>query len=353
MTRPPAGPLLALALLGATAHARAEGPTTVGAALGAAVPEEPTAERPATVTVATRTSATLAFVDARSWLGRADGAAPELGLRWRLALHVEDGPHDLDANLAAALALAPAPDGDDLVKGADGLVVDARWVRHLLAWFGPYVRAGARSSLLRATDDRDGPTRYRIERPSGDAETRVAERLALTEPLLPITLHQAVGGAIRPVRTAPIAVDLLAGIGGRETFADGQRAIVDDPETATIEVLEARDAAQLGVVAGIWIAGALDAIALRYRLRLDTSFPIVRTDLPVEREETTAGEPGPMDLASLDAGGLLSFDLGSFASVGYEFEVAREPLVLDAIQFRSSLGLSFGVSIGERPPPRR
>ena len=174
----------------------------------------------------------------------------------------------------------------------------------------------------------------------------------LTEALRPVTLHQSAGAVIRPVRTTPIAIDLHAGLGGRETFADGQLAIHDDPATATVEVLQARDATQLGAVTGIVIAGVLEGLPLHYRLRMDTSFPVIHTDLPPVIGDD--GERGPMDLATVDASGLVAFGLGRFASIDYEFDVIREPLVVDAIQFRNAVRVTVGVPVGggDVSPPR-
>jgi hypothetical protein len=339
MTRPPAGPLLGLAALALAAVALA--------------PDARADEAATVVTARSSTAGTLGLADARSWLGRSDGGAIEAGVRSRFALQLLHERHALTVEATAAAAIAPSPHGDDLVKGTDGLAADVRWVRYVMSWFGPYVRAGAGASLFRATDDRDADTAFRVERAAGRVETIVAERLVLTEPLRPVTLHQEAGAAIHPVRTAPVDVVLLAGVGGRQTLAEGQLALDDDPATATVEVLEARDAAHFGVVGGVAIDGALDAIALDVRLRLDTSFPVVHTEPPAGSAGAASGEAGPMDLASLEASGQLAFALGSFASIGYEFAAVREPLVLDAIQFKSSLCLTLGVSLGERPSPRR
>lgn len=335
MTTSTAGPLSIVGLLVLTATSAAH------------ADDEPT-----TVAGTLFTGGTLSLADARGWLGRADGGAVEVGVRSRATLAVDAGPDELRAEATVAAALAPAPDGDAIVKGSDGLHVDARWVHDVLAWFGPFVRTGARASLFRATDARDAPTAWRIERGPDRIETLVAEQLVLTDALHPVTLHQSLGVVIRPVRTTPIAIDLHAGIGGRETFADGQLAIHDDPATATVEVLQARDATQLGAVAGIAIAGALDGLPLLYRLRMDTSFPLVHTDVPPVIGDD--GDRGPMDLATIDASGLVAFGLGRLASIDYEFDVIREPLVVDAIQFRNVLRVTVGVPVGggDVSPPR-
>src|SRR5690606_33251793 len=68
------------------------------------------AEEPTTVRGSLWSGGTLGVADARGWLGRADGAAVEIGVRTRATATIDAGADELRVDATVAGALAPAPD---------------------------------------------------------------------------------------------------------------------------------------------------------------------------------------------------------------------------------------------------
>jgi hypothetical protein len=283
--------------------------------------------------------------DGRGWLGRTDGATLETGFAAHGSLVLEDGPSSWASAVAVAARMGPAPESAELTALGSEARVETRALHRAWSWFGPYLRAGMRASLLRASDVRDAPVVYAVARDRDHVEHLVASRLALTDALAPVTLHQSAGAALLPVRLPPVAVEIRGGVAGRETFADGQRVLDDDPATRLVEAREAEDALQLGGCVGLSIAGAIEPARTRYRLGIEVLAPVLGPEL----------DPGELTETAQQA----TFEIGLAASVtvvpglalGYEVEALREPFVLDTFQSRTAVFVSFGAWAGSGPPP--
>lgn len=312
---------------------------TLALALPAPAGEEPTVDARLGAEV------TLALAAARSWLGRTDGASVEGGFAVAGSMRIRDGRNDWDTRGRVAASVGEAAEGDGLVKGSDDARLDTQVMHHALAWFGPFARAGVRASLARAIEVRGEPTRFSIQRDPDRVAPRIAERLVLTDPLLPLRLSQSAGAAIRPVRIEPVEVEIRFGVGARETFADGQLAPDDDRATPTVELAQARDASSMGGCFGLALAGSLEGGVIRYRLGGEALVPFLHRDLPAEDVR------GAADLTTVDMMTSLSLEIAPGVALGYQFDALREPLVLDAFQYRNAVFVSLGTSaLGRRPP---
>jgi hypothetical protein len=281
--------------------------------------------------------ATFAFDHNKNVIGQPDGALVTFGYKLSIAAGYVLGPNEWRMTLDNAETLSKTPNVPELVKTRDTLVFDGIYLRHVLPWFGPFVRVSAETAFFRGADARPGDTTYVIARPDGTSDTVVTNRLRLTDPFLPSTFKQSVGPFADPVRSDPVSFEVRAGAGAREVLAKDQLAISDDSATPEVEVTQLESFAQVGaeVVATVW--GTLKERGLTYKITGEAMMPLVHTDLPASDDR------GALALTNLSLDAQLSLKLVSVLSLDYQLRIIREPQLLDAVQVRNNLLVSLAL----------
>lgn len=305
-------------------------------------------------------TANTQFGDNRNVVGQTDGTSISIGFKTDGTFDIRDSGHEWRNLGRFAVGLAQNPGLDDLVKNRDQILYESTYLYHVVDWFGPFVRASAQTVLLQSYDVRAEATTYRVhgvdtpptEDNVGDdaalARAPVSRtRFTLTDPFRPARFKQSLGAFLRALTKQPANLEFRAGVGAREVLADGQLALADI-ESDTVDAIEVKTLSnnyQVGGEGMLEFWGDLSEKKVTYRASVEALFPFAQSDLP------PGDDRGFADLITVEANAALSFKLVEWASVDYELGVLREPLIIDKVQVRNNLLLSFGVGAGNVPKP--
>ncbi len=282
-----------------------------------------------------RAAATIGLTDSVGWAGQDDGTKAAAGLAISGQLALERGNHTLGGHFAVDAALGNARGENALAKARDNISADGVWVYRAVSWFGTSASAGIETTPLGSSLDHSAPTRHVILRPDGARDVVISRSLELTAPGAPLRVKQEAGVVLLPVDVDPVRVAIHTGAAGRETFADGQLAMSDDPTTTALEIEELESAARAGIGGGLEVGGIVRSARIHYRIRADLMTPLAYPARP-------SNERGALNFTDVDLRADISVRVASWASIDYAFQALREPLVLNDYRVRSSLVVSIG-----------
>ncbi len=292
---------------------------------------------------------TASFTDDRSVVGLLDGPSFSLGLKIDAGLDLDRGRHEWRNALGALVSVTRTPVIDDFVKTADDLGLDSTYLFHVVPWFGAYARVSAATAMFRGTDMRARPVTYSVTHTDGTVvHVPNADEMTLTDPFRPFTLKHSAGAFVQ-YRTAPLTAELRAGAGVQEVFADGQLALAPVQPAAgaggvvgEVDLVQLRSASQGGSEVAVALWGAVLDRRVTYKLDADAMTPLAHTALP-------AGDTrGAFQLTNLQVDGSVSFHLATWASLGYQLRVLRQPQILDTFQVQNTVRLTFGLVVPGR-----
>lgn len=327
--------LAAWVLVSARADATPPGAT----ATGTAQPERPASrdEREG-LDAKLAVSTTLNVNDNRDVVGQTSGASVTLGYKLDgQATWVSHG-HEWRSTLSLAEGLARTARLPVVVKSQDLLRVESVYLRRVLPWLGPYVRAAGDGPLLSGFDERPAPVDYVIARRDGRSDTVRTNHLQLTSMARPFSFKESLGVFARVLREETRNLEVRTGVGGRQTLADGQLALLDRAGTPEIEVVELDAFHQLGpeLTAAAW--GRLLEGTVTYRANLDAMLPVTHSFYSVDTDAS------PLDLLNLEATANVTVKVASWASLDYQLRIVRQPQLFDATQVQNNLLLTFGIA---------
>lgn len=225
---------------------------------------------------------------------------------------------------------------DDFVKTIDQLYFESILYYRVSDTFGPFVSFKLDTTLLEGRDVRAADVDYAL---GGETVAEDVTSIKLTDPFQPLSLKEALGVFLRPISKKTIEVDIRAGFGASETFADGARLVTDDAATdGIIELTALEDVIQAGAVLEVGAKGELEDGRVNYGAHAEVMMPFVNDD-PAERSVT--------DLTNFDISAKLGFKLFSWASLDYELKVLRMPQLVDDWQIQNNLLLTFSYALVE------
>ena len=291
------------------------------------------------------TGLTISFNDNRSVVGQPDGSTLVFGYKFDGGIDWRREGHELRNSLGVQASLTQTPTVDRLTKASDELRFESIYLYHIVDWFGPFVQFKLDTTTLPGMDHRAELTTYNIALLDGAQQQVVADRLHLTDSFAPLKLKESAGAFFQPVSEEPYSLEFRIGAGGRETFAEGQRAVDDDADTPEIEVKELDDVLQFGAEAVAEFWGALYQKKVTYKLGAEVMFPVATN-------QADDDDRNALELANLEFRGNLSFKLVEWASLDYQFKALREPQLIDAFQIQNNLLLTFGLATGSAPPEK-
>lgn len=284
------------------------------------------------------TTATLGLTDSLGWTGQDDGTKAAVGFAMRGILELERGAHTWDSRVDVEAAIGKARGAAEVAKARDGVSLESVWRWRAVSWWGTFARVSLEASPLPSSLDHDSTTTHSILETDGRRQLVDARSLGLTDPGAPLRLRQDVGPVLLPVEVDPARVAIHLGAAARETFADGQLAVSDDPTTPFIDVEATESAMRAGMGGGVEVEGVISVARLRYRARIDLMTPFLYPERP-------GNERGALNFTDVDLRAELSFRLVSWASLDYAFQALREPLVLNDYRVRNALFLSVGPTV--------
>jgi len=283
--------------------------------------------------------ASMALSSNSNVVGQPDGSSWTFGLSLLGRLDFLSGVHDLRNSLRINEVFSRTPSIDEWIKTADAFVFETIYYINLTEHFGPFATFKLETALFSGFDVRPAPVTYVRADDTSVVVAADTTRLKLTSSFEPLVLKQAIGAFYRPINIKPVEVDIRAGFGAQQTFADGAFAVADVGSTPEIEVVRLTDFAQGGAVIGVEAKGEFEEGRVSYTARAEAMFPVINDD-PQNRSV--------MDLANYDFNIRIAFKLFSFASLDYQFKAYRQPQLVDAWQVTNSLLLTFNYTlIGE------
>ncbi len=251
-----------------------------------------------------------------------------------------------------------APEDDFFTNDADRLFLHSIYTYVVVPWFGPYVRAGAETSLLtryQAISDEayvcppgdggglaapcstvDGPDGPIVEVDRDNAE--LVDRLQLGGSFAPLQLREGTGGNFRVLRKRSVELDLRVGLGARQTLSNGLRTYGTRQSRADPSPEDP------------------DRVLAYY------TYQLVEDSFVNGIEGTIVGfaRPLPWVTVSTEFDGLLAFDqdnssftwrnqislrLASFASLNYRYNLTLDPAIIDETQTEHDVQLRFSYTL--------
>ena len=272
-------------------------------------------------------------------VGQADGASVTLGASITGEAEYLTGPHEVRLRAGLEEYFTRTPVIDEFVKTADNLNVEAIYFYHIPAidWLGPFGRLAVDTPLFKGFDVRADESTYTISRVDGTVDTRVSDRLLLTESFQPATLRQSVGMFARPVREEQLVVDIRVGAGAREIAADGALVVTDDDATDVIEVTEIENYSQVGLESVLELTGTFDESRLSYFFTFESLLPFYDSADDADQSVT--------ERADLEIAVGTGVRLVSWASLDYVFRADRLPAILDDWQLSNNLLLTLSYTV--------
>ncbi len=289
--------------------------------------------------------ASFNLIDTRQVVGQQDGTTITIGGGFDAALEFNTGMHEWRNTLIASAGVSRTPAIDEFIKTIDGLAFESIYLLHVIEIFGPFARFGVNAQMFPANDIRPSPVDYVVANLDGSTSNFTGRRLELTDPFQPTTLEESLGVFVQPIRIPEIQAELRAGLGARETFAEGAIAITDDDATDPVEATVLDDSYMVGgeAVANAW--GFLDpGKRISYTLGAGVLFPFVTSDLPPGDDRNL------VDLITFQGLAGVNVKLFDWAALSYRLVVNRQPLVVDEWQISNNLLVTIGAAFGSKAP---
>ncbi len=295
-----------------------------------------------------KNGATFSLVDTRDVVGvQPNGSTLTVGLKFDGVATYRRSGHEWRTILGINEALTKTPALEEAVKSADAFTVESTYLYFVRPWFGPFARVTLGTPLFRGFDVRPVDTTYNISRVSGASETITSRRLTLTEPFRPLTLKETIGPFARPFSGDRFNLETRVGLGGLQTFADGQLILKDDAATeGQIEVQELRDVLQIGAEGTLEMWGALYEKKVAYKIGVGALIPAWNNDVPAAGQAARS----PLALTNIDIGASISFKVVEWATLDYEVKLVRQPQLTEQWQIRNGMMLTLGLGYEKKPP---
>ncbi len=278
----------------------------------------------------------MSLSDNRNVVGQADGSTVIFGYKFDGGLDWRGSGHEVRNTLEVAASVTQNPLVDQLTKASDGLELESIYLYHVLDWVGPFARFNLATTTMAGIDRRPEPVVYAVSHPDDSVSRHRTTRLLLTDPFKPLKLKESAGAFFQPFSEDAYNLEFRVGAGGREIFADGQRAIADDEGTEDIEVSELQDVLQFGAEAAASFWGNLYTKKVTYKAGAEVMVPFANNQ----------DDRNALDLTNVELRAGLSFRLIEWAALDYQFKALREAQLIDEFQLQNNLLLTFGLSTG-------
>ncbi len=238
---------------------------------------------------------------------------------------------------------ARTPVIDEFIKSNDVLALESLYNYFVTSWFGPFARLSFETAMLAAEDVRANDTTYVVTRSNGQVDTyEGVRRITLANAFEPFSMEQSIGVFAQPIKSNPFTLAVRAGVGGRETLADGVLVVSDDGATPELEVLELSNVLQAGAELFLTMNGKAVEDRLRWSALASVMFPFLTND------DT---DRGVMDLTKWAFAANLSISVFSWMSLDYQLKVLLDPQLLDEWQIQNNLLLTFNYTLIEAKAP--
>ena len=285
------------------------------------------------------------LIDTRSVVGQMDGTTFTLGAAIDAALEFNQEIHEWRNSLLASAGTAYTPAIGEFIKSSDGLAFESIYLLHAMEILGPYARFAFNTQMFPGMDIRPSAVDYEVSNLDGTTTSYTGRRLALTDPFKPFELREGIGLFVQPLNQTQIHMEARAGLGAQEILAADNLAVTDDSATPQIEVKQIDDSYQVGAEATFNVWGFFDETKrVSYTAGVGVLVPFVTSELP-------AGDDRGLGELTNFLGTLgLNAKLFDWASIGYRFQVMRQPMLVDKWQISNNVLITIGAAFGSKAP---
>lgn len=285
--------------------------------------------------------ASASFSSNQSVIGQPDGSSWTLGFNLTSGLKYLSGSHESRNTLNISETFTRTPVVSEFVRTTDLVELESIYYYHIpsVPWLGPFARLKLQTSIFKGEDVQPANVSYAIARPDGQVDTVTADRLPLTDPFFPFTLKESAGFFARPVGRKWLNVELRAGLGARQVFADNQLALKDNKDTPEIEVTELQNFTQVGAEVVAQASGQVFSERIIYTAGAEFLTPFYNS--------TDESDKSFTELTNTELFIKASLRLVSWASLDYEFRAVKQPALLDKFQVQNLLLLTIGYTLLE------
>lgn len=276
-----------------------------------------------------RVGSVFQLSSSRAVVGRIDGTTRSFNLDIHAEANWACGRHEVRNRLDTNDLIVKTQNTGRWVPASDFVELESIYQYHAHPMLGPFVRAGAKTSVFLGRDLRTNSVQYQL--PDGELTTERTE-YRLTDRFLPLTLLQSAGVFYNPLHEEHFDIDVRGGVGVREVFANDQLGLADDAMTKDIvELVGLHSYAEAGLEAILMIRGEAWHERISYYAGGEFLLPIVRTKQPGDDRAAT-------DLISKTIRLGVAYKLAKSATILYELRLVHQPQLIDAVQVLNNVG---------------
>lgn len=268
----------------------------------------------------------LAVRDNRFAVGQTEGTAIAIAYAFDLGLRRAWGMHRLSLALHDAQGMSFTPLNGEAVKMVDDLDLRLTYELAPSRFVGALLDVEASAPLLATDDVRSSESTFVVTRPDGTEIRLVGRKLDLTAPLRPLAIRELVGARFSPFTATALALTLDAGLGASEILAGGQRALADEGQTTSVEVIETESSYALGPEIAVGVRGRLDGQRLAYAVETRARLPLASARVRVAKDLGAAAR------TEVGLFGAVRLELMPWLSLDYTLGLARRPLLTDRVE---------------------
>lgn len=280
-------------------------------------------------TFKTRVGSVFQLSQSRGVLGRIDGTTRSFHVDVHAEANWRCQKQEVRNRLDATDVIVKTQNTGRWVPAADFVELESIYQYRATPTWGPFARAGLRTSLFLGRDLRTNAVQYQL--PDGTlTESRTEYRLS--DRFLPLTLLQSVGAFYNPVHNEHFDIDVRGGLGVREVVADGQLGLLDVAATPSIvELTDLHTYHEAGLELISMIRGEVWDERFSYYAGGEFLLPVIRS-------AQADDERASWDLVSKTVRVGFAYRLAKSASIIYELRVVHQPQLIDTVQVLNNAG---------------
>ncbi|MEZ4363420.1 MAG: hypothetical protein R3B48_24815 [Kofleriaceae bacterium] len=276
-----------------------------------------------------RVGSVFSLSQSKSVVGKIDGTTRSFQLDVHAEANWSCGKQEVRNRLDTNDIIVKTQNTGRWLPASDFVELESIYQYYAHPRFGPFARAGLKTSVFLGRDLRTNAVQYVL--PDG---SRTSERTEyrLTDRFLPMTLLQSVGAFYNPVQSEHFDIDVRGGLGVREVFADGQLGLQDDAMTKDLVELVGLSSYTEGGVELITMArGEVYEEQVSYYVGAEFLLPVVRSS-------QRGDDRSAWELLSKTVRIGLAYRLAKAATILYELRLVHQPQLIDSVQILNNVG---------------
>lgn len=277
----------------------------------------------------------ISFSHNSNKLGFTDGNYFDFSGKLKAALYYKKNHHHWDTLffLEEAFSVNPAIK-NHFLKSRDTLRLETRYIYDLEKWVSLFGHMKFETSLFESSRHHPQKRKYEFrDIDDNTKETRETASVKISDPFRPVFLQESLGALFTPYQSEHFTFEGKAGIGFRQTFADGQKIFVEEKEDLNV-VRDLHNFYEIGPLFGGDVEGSFYNNKFTYSAGVEVFIPVFES--PKSKDQTL------INMLSIDAFAGLGVRLNNWSSLEYKYTLSRTPHILDKFQQQHSLNFNIG-----------